>query len=110
MREIRRFELDAHLCIARRVTSACELAVETGRIWLTVEGDPCDHWLSAGERFVLPRGKRIWLSADAGGARLRVVESAAPPPSGLLRGSRAVLRRLRAHTIMGASQLLRIRS
>jgi hypothetical protein len=110
MREIRRFELDADLCIARRVTSACELAVETGRIWLTIEGDACDHWLSAGERFMLPRGKHIWLSAETGGARLRVVESGGAPPSRLQLGSRAVFRRLRARTIMGASQLLRIRS
>ena len=89
MREIRRFQLDAEVCIARRIVSACQLVVETGRVWLTIEGDSRDHWLAPGDCRTLARGKRIWLSADAGGAHLRVVEATArvataalavPPP------------------------------
>lgn len=78
MREIRRFELDADLCIARRVVGACALEVEAGRVWLTIEHDPADYWLLPGARMPLARGLRIWLSAEAGGARLKVIDLRPP--------------------------------
>jgi hypothetical protein len=74
MREIRRFELDADLCVARRVVSACALEVEAGRVWLTIDRDGTDYWLAPGECMALARGQRIWLSAESGGARLKVVD------------------------------------
>ena len=74
MREIRRFELDADHCVARRVVAACALEVEAGRVWLTIDQDSTDYWLAHGERVVLARGLSIWLSADGGGARVKIID------------------------------------
>ncbi|WP_144163032.1 DUF2917 domain-containing protein [Paraburkholderia sp. BCC1885] len=71
MREIRTFELDhGEPAAAWRVTQALTLQVMAGEVWLTVQGDLRDYWLSAGETFELRRGERAWVSAGAGGARL----------------------------------------
>ena len=71
MREIRTFELDhGEPAAAWRVTQALSLQVMTGEVWLTVQGDLRDYWLSAGETFELNRGERAWVSAGPGGARL----------------------------------------
>jgi quercetin dioxygenase-like cupin family protein len=71
MREIRTFELDhGEPATAWRVTQALTLQVMAGEVWLTVQGDLRDYWLSAGETFELNRGERAWVSAGPGGARL----------------------------------------
>ena len=71
MREIRTFELDhGEPATAWRVTQALTLQVMAGEVWLTVQGDLRDYWLSAGETFELSRGERAWVSAGPGGARL----------------------------------------
>jgi quercetin dioxygenase-like cupin family protein len=71
MREIRTFELDhGEPAAAWRVTQALTLQVMAGEVWLTVQGDLRDYWLSAGETFELNRGERAWVSAGPGGARL----------------------------------------
>jgi hypothetical protein len=93
MREIRRFELDADLCIARRVVGDCALEVEAGRVWLTIEHDPADYWLAPGARLSLARGQRIWLSAEAGGARLKVIDQRPPRASRALPGAGRALPR-----------------
>jgi hypothetical protein len=74
MREIRRFELDALECISRRVAATCAIEVEAGRLWITIENDPVDYWLEAGQRLELPARARLWLSAEANGARLKVID------------------------------------
>jgi hypothetical protein len=102
MRQIRRFELDSERCVALDVARACVVEAEAGQIWLTVENDPTDYWLTFGKPIVLERGQRIWLSAAGTGVRLRVVETGgaagnAPPvrKSGLpLRLARALWRTL----------------
>jgi quercetin dioxygenase-like cupin family protein len=71
MREIRTFELDHGEPVAAwRVMQALTLQVMAGEVWLTVQGDLRDYWLSAGETFELNRGERAWVSAGPGGARL----------------------------------------
>ena len=71
MREIRTFELDhSEPAAAWRVRQPLTLQVMAGQVWLTVEGDLRDHWLSSGETFELDRGARVWVSAAQGGARL----------------------------------------
>jgi quercetin dioxygenase-like cupin family protein len=71
MREIRTFELDqGEPAAAWRITQALTLQVMAGEVWLTVQGDLRDYWLSAGETFELKRGDRAWVSAGSHGARL----------------------------------------
>jgi hypothetical protein len=38
--------------------------VLAGRVWLTVEGVPDDHWLAAGESVVVTPGRLVVLEAD----------------------------------------------
>lgn len=71
MREIRTFELEhGEPATAWRVTQDLVLQVMAGELWLTVEGDAEDYWLTAGETFELGSGARAWVSAGQSGARL----------------------------------------
>jgi hypothetical protein len=38
--------------------------VLAGRVWLTVEGAPDDHWLTAGESIAVAAGRLVVLEAD----------------------------------------------
>jgi quercetin dioxygenase-like cupin family protein len=71
MREIRTFELEhGEPATAWRVAQPLVVQVMAGELWLTVEGDSEDYWLTAGESFELSRGALAWVSAGQGGARL----------------------------------------
>jgi quercetin dioxygenase-like cupin family protein len=71
MREIRTFELEhGEPAAAWRVAQPLLLKVTAGQVWLTVEGDVMDYWLTRGETFKLPRGATAWLSAGKDGARV----------------------------------------
>lgn len=59
------------------------LAVERGRVWVTLASDPVDHFLDSGHAIRLPRGGRALVSGE-GMAELVLL----PPPTllaGLLR-------------------------
>ena len=43
---------------ARKIEVAC------GRIWLTIEGQLDDHWLSAGESVVIPARRSVVIEAE----------------------------------------------
>lgn len=45
---------------------AAALRVIQGRVWLTVEGQPEDHFLSAGQALALHGPARLHLSAEGG--------------------------------------------
>ncbi|VVD93103.1 DUF2917 domain-containing protein [Pandoraea anhela] len=89
MREIRLFELDPGQTVfwqSPAVESPQSLQVLQGVLWLTVEGEPADHWLRAGESFEIRGGQRVWLGTWQDGARMRVSQPATTlSPSG--RGS-----------------------
>jgi quercetin dioxygenase-like cupin family protein len=71
MREIRTFELEhGEPAAAWRAAQPLVLQVMAGELWLTVEGDSEDYWLSAGETFELSDGALAWVSAGQRGARL----------------------------------------
>ncbi|VVE87784.1 DUF2917 domain-containing protein [Pandoraea bronchicola] len=75
MREIRLFELDQGQTVFWQSPAAelpQSLQVLQGVLWLTVEGEPVDHWLHAGESFEIRRGQRVWLGTWQEGVRLRV--------------------------------------
>jgi Protein of unknown function (DUF2917) len=41
-----------------------------GRGWITVEGDPADYWISAGEAFQIRAATRVLIEADGCGELL----------------------------------------
>ena len=66
MREIRTFELDRRDAPTRWVIDRPQtLRVKRGQLWLTIEGDPDDHWLGAGASVELKPYTTIWVSATA---------------------------------------------
>ncbi|ANJ87090.1 DUF2917 domain-containing protein [Pandoraea oxalativorans] len=79
MREIRFFELDREQTVVWQSPAAeppQSLQVLQGLLWLTVEGEPHDHWLRAGESFEIRGGQRVWLGTWQEGARMRVSQPA----------------------------------
>ena len=79
MREIRLFELDREQTVVWQSPAAeppQSLQVLQGLLWLTVEGEPHDHWLRAGESFEIRGGQRVWLGTWQEGARMRVSQPA----------------------------------
>ena len=90
MREIRLFELDRDQTVFWQSPAADRpqsLQVLQGLLWLTVEGEPADHWLRAGDSFEIRAGQRVWLGTWNEGARLRVSPPATPLAA--IAGSRA---------------------
>ena len=61
------------------------LCVERGRVWVTMAGDPADHYLDSGHAIRLPRGARALVGAE-GSAELTLVR----PPGVLQRALRRV--------------------
>lgn len=79
MREIRLFELDRERTVFWQSPAAelpQSIQVLQGVLWLTVEGEPADHWLRAGESFEIRHGQRVWLGTWQDGVRLRVSQPA----------------------------------
>ncbi|WP_174991092.1 DUF2917 domain-containing protein [Pandoraea anapnoica] len=79
MREIRLFELDREQTVVWQSPAAerpQSLQVLQGLLWLTVEGEPHDHWLRAGESFEIRGGQRVWLGTWQERARMRVSQPA----------------------------------
>jgi hypothetical protein len=81
-----------HLCGARRV------CVTHGKLWLTVDRDPDDHILGAGQCFDLPPGAHALLQAVGGPARATTGPSTMAPATSWLAG----LARLRARAAAAA--------
>ena len=102
MREIRLFELDQGQTVYWQSPAAelpQSLEVLQGALWLTVEGEPVDHWLHAGESFEMRAGQRVWLGTWREGVRLRVsqptrMHSAFTARRPLLRGWRLAWRNI----------------
>lgn len=80
MREIRMFELDGHQAVFWQSATPQSLQVLQGLLWVTVEGEPADHWLSAGETFEIRAGQRLWLGTWQDTARFRLSQPMALLP------------------------------
>lgn len=50
----------------RRARTGSQVRVESGRAWVTVSGDSRDHFLTAGEHLILPRGALVVIEGDSG--------------------------------------------
>jgi hypothetical protein len=80
MREIRTFELDqADLATKIAIARPHTLRVSRGLLWVTVEGEATDWWLSAGDRLELPGGATVWVSTDAAGGRFDLASDSGQP-------------------------------
>lgn len=65
MYRIENFELSTSRVVAFQAKAGCVIRVTAGRLWLTVQGQPRDVWLQAGESWTAPRVDAVlWLSAE----------------------------------------------
>ena len=82
-----KFAKDGHTLAANNVLSgqleqAQVLQIDTGRVWLTVEGQADDYWLQAGETCTLPAKRLVVIEADKSVSHFHF----APVPASALRG------------------------
>jgi hypothetical protein len=64
MYKIEHYELSAQHPVACPLKAGCVVRVDTGRLWLTLQGRVNDVWLQTGEAWVLPVDGTLWLSAE----------------------------------------------
>lgn len=65
MYQIENFELRTPHVVAFQPKAGCVIRVTTGRLWLTLQGNPNDVWLQAGESWTMPVvNATLWLSAE----------------------------------------------
>ncbi len=64
MHKIEHYELHAQHPVACQLKAECVVRVDTGRLWLTLQGRTNDVWLQAGEAWMLPVDGTLWLSAE----------------------------------------------
>jgi quercetin dioxygenase-like cupin family protein len=60
-----------------RLHGAARLRVTQGRLWVTIDGEPDDHLLEAGDAFALPAHARVLAQALDAPARLCIERSPA---------------------------------
>ncbi|WP_230414324.1 DUF2917 domain-containing protein [Collimonas silvisoli] len=68
------------------------LRVVSGRVWVTFEGQPEDHWLHAGRSLRLLPGRMVVVEADPGNSRITLNRK---PQRGGMTVLRLMLARLR---------------
>lgn len=64
MIQIEHFELATPRPVALALRAGCVIRTTGGRLWLTVQGQPDDVWLQAGECWTLPAPGTVWMSAE----------------------------------------------
>src|SRR3954463_15648963 len=70
--------IPAGRAVSGAVQCAGAIHVVAGRVWLTVEGEQDDYWLSAGESIAVDAGRLVVLEADRVASRVVL-----PAPAGL---------------------------
>jgi len=60
--------LDPGAAQACAVKAGATLAVLAGRLWITLDDDPDDHFVAAGQRWTADRAGRCVLQGDGSGA------------------------------------------
>jgi hypothetical protein len=68
----------------------------SGSAWITVEGEPDDHRLSAGEMLNIPPGRLVVVEADQGTSRIDIRPAKQPDARGYSRGWLSILARVNA--------------
>lgn len=65
MYQIENFELNKSSVVGFQLKTGCLIRVTAGRLWLTLQGQPGDVWLQAGECWTMPAvNATVWLSAE----------------------------------------------
>lgn len=67
------FNVPAGCAISGVATHAHVLRIETGRVWITVEGGSRDFWLGVGDTLAVFPGYLIVIEADKVGSRIDVM-------------------------------------
>jgi hypothetical protein len=49
----------------RVARSGLQLSVSSGRLWVTLQGAPDDHFITAGQTLTLPRGAQLLMECDS---------------------------------------------
>lgn len=66
MHRIENFELSTLCVVTLQARAGTVIRVTAGRLWLTVQRQPLDVWLQAGESWSVPGANAVlWLSAEA---------------------------------------------
>lgn len=68
--------IGAGRAVSGRVSSQQILHVVYGKVWITIQGMPEDHWLSAGESLQLVPGRLLVIEAADEDSRVRIPTSA----------------------------------
>ncbi|WP_025916949.1 DUF2917 domain-containing protein [Herminiimonas sp. CN] len=55
------------------------MRIDCGRVWVTIEGDPMDHWLFGGDSLLLVPARHVVIEADKMFSRIDFLPL---PPSG----------------------------
>ncbi|CAN5695831.1 hypothetical protein BH11PSE12_BH11PSE12_31330 [soil metagenome] len=58
------YTIAAGTAVSGQLQRPQSLHISGGRVWLTIAGDAADHWLSAGEVFILPAKRLIVIEAE----------------------------------------------
>ena len=69
-REARTLRLAAPRILSLRGAAGTSVRCVRGRGWITVEGDPADYWINAGEEFRIRAATRVLIEADGCGELL----------------------------------------
>lgn len=73
------------------------LRLKTGCAWITIEGDPHDYWLSAGDTLTVSPGRLVVVEAQRSGLQAQTRMETAPVnamPCSTLAAARTLLARL----------------
>lgn len=54
------------------------MRIDCGRVWVTIEGDPIDHWLFGGDRLLLVPARHVVIEADKVFSRIDFLPSLQP--------------------------------
>src|SRR5690606_5777539 len=65
-----------------RIGTAGDLAVLRGRAWVTIDGEPADHFVGRGESLALRPGSVVRIGGDADGTTLLRIATTAPASAG----------------------------
>ncbi|MET3133518.1 hypothetical protein AAKU55_003808 [Oxalobacteraceae bacterium GrIS 1.11] len=64
------FNLDAGQAVSGIARESRTVRVVSGRVWLTVEGQQDDFWLSAGDSVAVAPGRLVVIEADRTASRI----------------------------------------
>jgi hypothetical protein len=74
------FSLAPRQLVSLMLEQSQTIRIACGRVWLTIEADVNDYWLSAGDTLVLVPGRHIVIEADKSFSRIDVLPQTLSEP------------------------------